>query len=139
MTATPAASTANTRPRDGDANRQLPRCSAVQTRCGVIGRSRWSMPRAASASSTAFIADGSEPATPDSPAPLTPSGLVVHGTTWWPSAQAAAVVRARHHVVHERRGDELAVLAVDDLLAEHLAEPLRDAAVDLPLDDGLRA
>ena len=33
-----------------------------------------------SASRIAFMADGSEPATPDSPAPFTPSGLVVHGT-----------------------------------------------------------
>src|SRR2546422_9172683 len=46
-----------------------------------------------------------------------------------------SVRRAREHVVHERRGQELARLAVDHRLAEHLAEPLRDAAVDLTLDD----
>src|SRR5687768_8499485 len=56
--------------------------SAAQTRAGVIGRSRCVTPRVARASSTALMADGSAPATPDSPAPLTPSGLVVHGTTW---------------------------------------------------------
>jgi hypothetical protein len=39
------------------------------------------MPRLANASSTALTADGSEPATPDSPAPFAPSGFVVHGTT----------------------------------------------------------
>src|SRR5512134_1446588 len=63
----------------------LPLFSACQTRSGVIGMSRWVTPRAASASSTAFTPAGMEPATPDSPAPFTPSGLVVQGATWWPS------------------------------------------------------
>jgi hypothetical protein len=43
-----------------------------QIRCGVIGKSRWEMPRLANASSTAFSAEGSEPATPDPPAPFAP-------------------------------------------------------------------
>ena len=55
-------------------------CSADQTRCGVMGRSRCLIPRQASASSTELTADGNEPATPDSPAPFTPSGFVVQGT-----------------------------------------------------------
>jgi len=45
------------------------------------------------------------------------------------------VGRARHHIVHERRVDQLSIGAVDDLLAEHLAEPLRDATMGLPVDD----
>src|SRR5690606_38376746 len=42
-----------------------------------------------------------------------------------------AVVGARHAVVHERAGDQLAVLAVDRALVQRLADALADAAVDL--------
>ena len=54
--------------------------SALHTRAGDSGRSRCRTPRVDGASSTALTAAGSEPATPDSPAPLAPSGFVVHGT-----------------------------------------------------------
>ena len=60
---------------------QRPLCSALQTRSGVAGRSRCVTPRSASASRIALIPAGSDPATPDSPAPFTPSGLVVQGAT----------------------------------------------------------
>jgi len=42
----------------------------------------------------------------------------------------------RHQVVHERRRQELPVLVVRGVLEQRLAEPLDDAAADLPLDDG---
>src|ERR1700691_4000769 len=45
------------------------------------------------------------------------------------------VIGARHGVVHERAGHELASLVVDRALAQCLADALRDAAVDLALDN----
>ena len=51
-------------------------------------------------------------------------------------AQRRHVVGARHGVVHERAGDELAVaVVVDDVLHQRLAEPCRERAVQLALDD----
>src|SRR4029077_15515486 len=54
---------------------------ARHSRSGVKGMSRWSMPSSASASTTALTKAGGAPTAPASPAPLTPSGLVRHGTT----------------------------------------------------------
>jgi acetamidase/formamidase len=45
--------------------------------------------------------------------------------------------RTEHRAV-ARRGEELAVGAVDHLLAEHLPQALRDAAVDLAFDDAAK-
>src|SRR5207245_11447546 len=59
---------------------------ARHTRSGVAGMSSWVMPSGASASSTAFIAAGRAPTEPASPAPLTPSGLVLAGTSWLATA-----------------------------------------------------
>ena len=53
---------------------------ADQIRDGVAGKSKSLTPRDESASITAENAEGSAPATPDSPAPFTPSGLLVQGT-----------------------------------------------------------
>src|SRR3954463_16465295 len=51
-------------------------------------------------------------------------------------AHRRQVGRARHGVVHERAGEELAALRiVDRPLAQRLSGALRDAAVHLPLDD----
>ena len=52
---------------------------ACQTRAGVAGMSMCVMPRPDKASTTALITAAVEPTAPASPAPLTPSGLVVHG------------------------------------------------------------
>ena len=49
--------------------------------------------------------------------------------------EAREVDRARHRVVHERSGQQLAVVVVDGLLDHRLADALRQAAVDLSLDD----
>src|SRR5262245_5693090 len=47
------------------------------------------------------------------------------------------MVRARHEVVHERRGKQLTIVAVDHLLAENLPHALRHPAMDLPLHNCL--
>ena len=43
--------------------------------------------------------------------------------------------RGRDQEVHERRGERLPALVVDDALVERAADALRDAAADLALDD----
>ena len=60
---------------DGDVSTQ--ECSASHTRSGVAGMLMCLPP---SASTMAFITDGSEPAQPASPQPLAPSTLVLAGT-----------------------------------------------------------
>src|SRR5580692_1547067 len=53
---------------------------ACQTRSGISGMSRCAMLSSPSASTTALTRAGGAPIAPASPAPLTPSGLVRHGT-----------------------------------------------------------
>src|SRR5438132_1080320 len=55
---------------------------ARQTRSGVAGMSMCRMPYSPSASTSAFITEGSAPAQPASPQPLAPSTLVFAGTGW---------------------------------------------------------
>src|SRR3546814_20025771 len=55
---------------------------ARQTTCGVAGIAMSRTPSGASASSIALITAGGAPIAPPSPQPLTPGGLVVHGTPW---------------------------------------------------------
>ena len=62
--------------------------SAAHTRDGDIGKSSAPTPRVPRASRIALTAEGRAPATPDSPAPFTPRGLVVQGTPWWPTRSA---------------------------------------------------
>ena len=45
------------------------------------------------------------------------------------------IVGARHRVVHQRSGDELAVAIIDRAFQQRLADALRDAAVHLARDD----
>src|SRR5256885_16385475 len=52
-----------------------------------------------------------------------------------PNLERRHVVRLRQRVVHQRRREELAVVAVDDAFEQRLADPLGDGAVDLTLDD----
>ena len=52
---------------------------ARQMRSGVAGMSMWSTPNSESASISALATAGSAPTVPASPAPLTPSGLVLVG------------------------------------------------------------
>ena len=99
----------------------------------VSGMSSARTPRAASASSTALTTAGTAPWQPASPTPLAPSGFCSVGTVWSkPRVQVRQQVGARHRVVHERAGHELAGFVVDRLLDQRLPESLRDAAVHLP-------
>src|SRR5262249_38645219 len=59
---------------------------ARHSRSGVAGISKWRMPSGASASFTAFMIAGNAPTVPASPAPLTPSGFILVGTSWLPTA-----------------------------------------------------
>src|SRR5712691_6307160 len=53
---------------------------ARHSRSGVAGISTWRMPRCESASTSALATAGMAPTHPASPAPFTPSGLVLVGT-----------------------------------------------------------
>src|SRR5437764_13818094 len=53
---------------------------ARQSRSGVAGISMWRTPSGESASTSALATAGSAPTQPASPAPFTPSGLVLVGT-----------------------------------------------------------
>ena len=75
------------------------------------------------------------PTVPASPAPLAPSGLNLVGTGLLFDLHVRDHLGARHGVVDEARGQELAALAVlDHLLHQDLAEALGDAAMDLALE-----
>ena len=76
---------------------------------------------------------GGAPVAPASPAPLTPSGLVCAGTSVSSEMQVGKIVGARHGVILEAAGDELAVGVEHDRFHQRLADALGDAAVDLPL------
>ena len=64
-----------------------------------------------------------------------PSGLDGHLVVGGVDLERRQVIGARHAVVHERAGHELAVLVVDRAFEQRLADALRDAAVHLALDD----
>ena len=67
---------------------------------------------------------------PDSPMPLTPSGLVLHGTSSSAASTSGIDDGARHGVVLEAAGEELARLPVVDLvLHQRLADALHHAAL----------
>ena len=86
----------------------------------------------------AFTAEGSAPATPDSPAPFTRAGLVVQGPRGGPPPQRRQVVGARPRVVHEGRGEELAVLVrghESTCSPSTWPSPWAMPPVDLPLHD----
>ena len=79
---------------------------------------------------TAFMTAGSAPTVPASPAPLAPRGF--SGRHRVAADAVGEGVRTRHRVLHERRGQELARLAViHDLLHEGLTDALGHAAMDL--------
>ena len=50
-------------------------------------------------------------------------------------AQRRHILGARHGVIHERAGDELAAVVVDRALHQRLADALRQRALQLALDD----
>src|SRR6266436_3473150 len=61
---------------------------ARHTFSGVAGICTYGAPIWASKSLTAFITDDKAPTVPDSPAPLTPRGLVLVGTSFSPNVNA---------------------------------------------------
>jgi hypothetical protein len=99
----------------------------------VAGISIW-VP--SSASMMAFMIDGMAPMVPASPQPLTPKRVGRAGGAERVEADGRRhVVGARHAIIHEAAGDQLAVVRIDDVFEQHLAQPLRDAAVDLAFDE----
>ena len=80
----------------------------------------------------------SAPVVPASPTPLTPSGLLRLGNRMKGAREARQIVGARHGVIHERAGEQLAAPpVVDGVLEERLADPLGDPTLHLALDDRL--
>ena len=63
--------------------------------------------------------------------PLTPSGLTGEGVTVRVGSYTRQPGGYGQRVVHHRAGEQLAVLVVDGVLVERLADALRDAAVHL--------
>ena len=106
--------------------------SAAQTAAPVAGMATASVPIA---SVMALMSAAGAAIAPASPQPLMPSGLDGHLVTVVSDRQRRQMIGARHAIVHERAGHELAVLVVDRALAQRLADALGDAAVDLALDD----
>ena len=92
-------------------------------------------PRWLSASTTEFTTAGEQPMVPASPTPFTPSGFTGDGVVGVAAFDVRNHAGLGHAVVHQLAGDQLAVLVVDRLLVERLAEALRHAAVHLAIDD----
>ena len=112
--------------------RLLTFCNADHTACAVAGMANSSVPIA---SVSALMTAAGAAIAPASPQPLMPSGLHGDLVVVMSTLSIGQVVGARHAVVHQRAGDELAVLVVDRALEQRLADALRDAAVHLALDD----
>ena len=67
--------------------------------------------------------------------PSSPAGCACTACSRCRRVMFGTVVRARHRVVHERAGHELALLVIDRVLHQRLADALRHAALHLALDD----
>ena len=99
--------------------------SAARMRCGVAGNSSIETPNGASASLIALTTAAGAPIVPPSPRPLAlVTDASVNVTRWWIS-----------QIVGKARGQDVAGLVVNDFLEERVADALRDAAVNLPVDD----
>ena len=72
---------------------------------------------------------------PASPTPLTPSGFTGDGVMVWPLSIHGMIAGLRQRVIHQLAGNQLAVVVIDRLLPQRLAETLGHAAVHLPIDD----
>ena len=110
-------------------------CTASHTRIGVSGMSMIPVtPSGRSASSTALVTAGVAAIVPASPTPLTPSELTGDGVSVRSVSKRRQLGRGGQRVVDERAGDQLALLVVDDLLVQRLADRVGDAAVHLAVD-----
>ena len=102
---------------------------AAHTRSAVQGMSMWVTPRCDTASTTAFWIAGVDPIVPDSPMPLAPSGLRGLSVSVFDVSKLHSSAADGHGVVHQVRGDRVAVLVVLDLLVQRLRSTLGDATV----------
>ena len=91
-------------------------------------------PSGFSASVTALTTAGEAAIVPASPTPLTPSRLTGDGRLGAVGLERRDLGRGGQRVVDERAGDQLAVLVVDDLLVQRLADAVGHAAVHLAVD-----
>ena len=107
-------------------------CNACHTVCAVAGIAKSSVPIA---SVMALMTATGAAIAPASPQPLMPSGFDGRFRRGHVDLERGQIVRARHAVIHERAGDELAILVVDRAFEQRLADALRDAAMHLALDD----
>jgi hypothetical protein len=89
------------------------------------------MPYSESASTTAFITAGKDPAHPASPHPFAPSGLVFAGTGWLSTWNIIRVGGARQCIIREGSGQELALFIEHGLLHQRLTDALNDPAMHL--------
>jgi hypothetical protein len=100
----------------------------------VAGMSRLLTPSGASAPTTALTIAGSAPTVPASPAPLA-QWIALGRHRVRSDLHVRHRIGAWHAVIHEAAGQVLPRFAVvDDLLHQGLAQPLRDAAMDLALE-----
>ncbi len=90
----------------------------------------------ASASRMALVTAAGAAVVPPSPPALMPSGLVGDSTSAIPVSNDGSIVGMRHAVIHQRAGQRLAGIRIEiDLLADRLADALRDRAVGLAMHD----
>src|SRR5262249_10681455 len=97
--------------------------------------SMWSIPRGASASMTALATAGGAPLHPASPTPVTPNGLNGFRRPRSHGGELRNPGSARSRLIHQRAGENLAVIAEEHLFAKRLAETLSHAAVNLPVEN----
>ena len=107
---------------------------ASHTRCGVVGMSRWRTPNGRSASITAEWTAGVEPMVPDSPIALGAERVEERRRLHVDELEAGQLGRRGEGVVGQVGRDRVAVLVVAHLLEQRLRRALRDAAVDLALE-----
>ena len=102
---------------------------------GVAGISSISTPNGVSASLMALSMAAGAPIAPPSP---TPFALVMEASLVGfhvMQLDLGNFARGRRQVIGQRAGEDVAFVAVDDLLQQRIADALRDAAMDLAVRD----
>ena len=103
--------------------------------CGMMGTWAMCTPNGVSASSTAEMIAAAAGMVPTSPTPFTPSGLSGEGVSLIERRQHRQLGRGRQQVVREGGGERLAAVVVAHPFEQRVADPVRDAAMDLAVDD----
>ena len=109
--------------------------SAARMRCGVAGNSSIDTPNGESASLIALTTAAGAPIAPPSPSPLACVIEACVQVSQMMDLDRRHLVRRRRQVVGERRGEDVAGVVVDDLFEQRVADALRDAALNLAVDD----